>query len=242
MATHQSKHQSDNGHHNGLNHSANVNWPERIISMAAGTFLMYNGLKRIRSNPKSGIAKAALGSALLYRGASGNCPVYKQLHINTNTHSHEDIIIQTSMIIDKDRLELYEFWRRLENLPRFMTHLASVKEIDGERSHWEAWIPGGLATIKWDAEIVEQIPGELLSWRSVEGSDVENDGVVKFVNAGQNKTELRVLISYRPPAGAVGSALAKLFNPVFEKIVRGDIDNFKEFIEDLPETDTRGMA
>ena len=75
-------------------------------------------------------------------------------------------------------------------------------------------------------------PGRLLSWRSLPGSTIDNAGKVEFRDAlGDQGTELKVMITYRPPAGNIGSGIAKLLNPLFEKVVRADVNNFKSFID-----------
>jgi uncharacterized membrane protein len=113
-----------------------------------------------------------------------------------------------------------------------MRHLESVTELDNTRSHWEAKIPSNMISIKWDAEIVKDDENSLLSWQSLPGSTIENAGKVEFRNAlGDRGTELRIMITYRPPAGNLGTQVARLFNPLFEKMVKEDITNFKQFIE-----------
>ena len=136
-------------------------------------------------------------------------------------------------MVNKPKEEVYEFWRKLENLPLFMKHLVSVTEIDSKRSHWEAKIPeGNPISLKWDAEIMKEDPGRLLSWRSLPGSTIDNAGKVEFRDAlGNQGTELNVMITYRPPAGNIGSGIGKLLNPLFEKVVRADVNNFKSFID-----------
>src|SRR5690606_38864849 len=87
---------------------------------------------------------------------------------------------------------VYRFWRELENLPRFMTHRASVRAIDDRRSRWTVKGPAG-STVSWEAEICDDRPGELLSWRSVGAAEVPNAGTVWFTRApGGRGTEVRV--------------------------------------------------
>ena len=112
-----------------------------------------------------------------------------------------------------------------------MKHLLTVNEIDGKRSHWEAVLPGSVATIKWDAEIVKETPDQLIGWQSVPQSTIENAGKVEFNDAPGGGTDLEITISYRPPAGDIGAGIAKLFNPVFRKVVTEDIKKFKDYIE-----------
>ena len=103
------------------------------------------------------------------------------------------------------------FWRNFENLPKFMRHLDSVQITGDRRSHWRAKGPGG-TTVEWDAEITDDRPNEMISWRSLENSDVYNAGTVRFQRAtGGRGTIIRVDIRYAPPGGSISAAIAKLF-------------------------------
>ena len=210
--------------------TTNVSNFERGLSIAIGAWMLYRGLKRFPKSPISNLIKASSGAGLLLRGATGFCPVYN--HFNVDGNKTTSVNIRSTVIVNKPRNEVYAFWRRLENLPLFMRHLESVQEIDNKRSHWEAKMPNNLLSIKWDAEIVKDDENSLLSWQSLPGSTIENAGKVEFRNAlGDRGTELRIMISYRPPAGNIGSSVARLFNPMFEKMVKEDVTNFKQFIE-----------
>src|SRR5207237_3055072 len=123
--------------------------------------------------------------------------------------------------------EVYDFWRNFGNLPRFMDHLESVQVTGDRRSHWKAKAPAG-TTVEWDAETTENRPNELIAWRSVEGADVTNAGVVRFVAApGGRGTEIHVDLRYEPPAGKLGKLVAKLFGEEPSQQVEGDLRRFK---------------
>lgn len=210
----------------------NVGWNERLTSSTLGAFLLSSGLNNLTKNPIKSLAKTVLGGWLLYRGTSGHCPFYSSIG-KTKGVSHTDAVnIRTGLIVNKPKDEVYAFWRKLENLPLFMKHLSSVTEIDAKHSHWEAVIPGNIGKIKWNAEIVKEEPGYLIGWQSLPNSTINNAGKVIFHDALNGAgTELEVVIIYHPPAGDLGSGIAKLFNPVFEKLIRQDVLNFKEYIE-----------
>lgn len=216
----------------GASNEVNVSQNERILSAAVGAFLLSSGLNHLLKNPVSALVKTALGGYLVYRGASGHCPVYSSMGKTRGVAHTPAINIRTSLIVNKPKDEVYAFWRKLENLPLFMKHLATVTEIDQKHSHWEANIPGNIGRIKWNAEIVKEEAGHLIGWQSIPNATINNAGKVTFQEAlnGQG-TELEVVISYHPPAGELGSGLMKVFNPVFEKMIRQDVMNFKEYIE-----------
>ena len=212
------------------NDNANVDTPERLLSILAGTVITYKALSQIRKHPLIAFQEAMVGGVLLYRGATGICPIYSRLgKDNTDTPA---ITISERFIVDKPREEVYAFWRNLENLPRFMKHLASVEEQSEIRSQWKANLPGELVKLTWNAEITREEENSYIGWQSVEGSMVDNAGKVEFSDAlNGSGTELNVEISYFPPAGSLGQGIARLLNRVFEDKIRQDVTNFKHFVE-----------
>ncbi len=89
------------------------------------------------------------------------------------------IPLTETLTINRKPDELYRYWRDFSNLPKFMNHLMVVDIIDERRSHWVATGPAG-STIEWDAEITDDRPNELIAWRSVEGSEVDHAGLIRF--------------------------------------------------------------
>ena len=87
-------------------------------------------------------------------------------------------------------------------------------------------------SVEWDAEITEDVPGERISWRSLEGAKVENAGTVRFVPApGEQGTEVHVELRYDVPGGAVGSLVAKLFGEEPALQIKDDLRRFKQIVE-----------
>jgi uncharacterized membrane protein len=172
------------------------------------------------------------GGYLLYRGLTGKCYVYEAMGItHAKTNGGEGIRIQLIMTINRPRAEVYSFWRDFEVLPQFMQHLESVKETNAQRSHWVAKGPLG-STAEWEAEIVEERLNELIRWRSLPGSEIENTGEVHFRDAPDRKgTEVSIQLSYTPPAGSASAAFAKLFGEEPSKQVLDDLRHFKQMME-----------
>ena len=214
------------------NNVINVSWPERLLSATTGMALIGHGFRTFTKHPVKSFLQSMVGGFLLYRGASGNCPAYTAMGKTRGVTRTPAINVRTTLIVNRTRNEVYRFWRKLENLPNFMHHLASVREVDALHSRWEAIIPANLGRIRWNAEIVKDEYGVLIGWQSIAGSAIENAGRVEFRDVDEG-TELRVTITYRPPAGDIGVALAKILNPAFQKIVERDIHQFKEYIEGI---------
>jgi len=210
---------------------------ERWASIAAGAGLAIYGLSRLKRN---GWMHAGIGALLLRRGATAHCDLYEAMGVNTaGTRSDtraalrgsRGVNVLESVTINRPIEELYRFWRNLENLPRFMRHLESVEKITDTISHWRAKGPAGTVA-EWDAEIHNEVPNQLIGWRSLEGSDVVSAGSVNFDSAAAGRgTRVTVHLQYSPPGGKVGAAIAKLFGRDAETEIREDLRRFKQLIE-----------
>ena len=139
--------------------------------------------------------------------------------------------VHGSVTIKAEPRAVYDFWRRLENLPRFMKHLEHVEEFDDRRSHWVARAPLG-TEVEWDAEITDDVPGERIAWSSTQGSQIWNAGEVTFQRApGDRGTEVHVRLEYAPPGGPVGAAIARLLGEEPKNQIKGDLRRLKQVIE-----------
>lgn len=146
---------------------------------------------------------------------------------------YDDGVVRVERVttINKPVHEVYQFWRQFENFPRFMRHIESVEKLDERRSRWTATAPAG-QTVQWEAEILEDRPDEWIAWRSVEGSQVQNSGSVRFSPApGGRGTEVRVQLQYSPPAGALGRGIAWLFGQDPDQQIHTDLHRFKQLME-----------
>ncbi|HEX6084716.1 MAG TPA: SRPBCC family protein [Thermoanaerobaculia bacterium] len=214
----------------------NVNDPERWVSVIAGSALAAYGLK-MRSIP--GIVLAALGGSLVWRGATGHCMVYEAMGITSVADDGRQVSVpyghgvrvEKSVTINAPTENVYAFWRNLENLPRFMHNLEKVEVYDTKRSHWWAKGPAG-TTADWEAEIINEIPHELIGWRSIEGSKVDNAGSVHFTRLPDGRgTEVKVVLRYDPPAGVLGATVSKILGEDPAANVQEDLRRLKMLLE-----------
>jgi uncharacterized membrane protein len=226
----------------------NVARGERIGSVALGAALVGLGVRR---RDPAGLVAALFGSYFIARGATGRCAVYQALGVSTGEadsvirpSSRDDVTsraatvnarkavkVERSVTIEQPRAELFAFWRNFENLPRFMEHLVSVRVDSSTRSHWQAKAPAG-RTVEWDAEIANEVPDEIIAWKSVGEPDVSNAGAVNFSDApGGRGTVVRVTLDYEPPAGRVGAILSHFFSEEPDRQIREDLRKFKQLME-----------
>lgn len=148
-----------------------------------------------------------------------------------HSSSHKGIHVDRSITVNRPPDEVYRFWHNFENLPLFMRHLEAVRSDGNGRSHWKAKAPAGM-TVEWDAEIVEDVPNEIISWQSLEGSEVNNSGTVRLRPAPRGRgTEIHVHVDYEPPGGRVTAALAQLFREEPGQQIQDDLYAFKQVME-----------
>jgi uncharacterized membrane protein len=221
-------------------HAVNISQTERIVSAIGGGILASAGL--IKRSP-AGLALALIGGDLLRRGITGHSYAYEAFGIRTAPKGQGaettsvpyelGIRVDRTVILGRPREEVFRFWRDLGNLPRFMKYLESVTETGGNRSHWVVKAPGG-RTVEWDAVIHNEIPNELLAWRSLPGADVENAGTVLFKDAvnGRSATEVRVELQYNPPAGAVGALVASMMGNEPGQQIEEDLNRLVQMFDD----------
>ena len=195
-------------------------------SLIGGGVLTAVGLQRAISRKSPlGMAMAAGGGALLYNG------------LRTRSRSN-GVHIQTAFTINKSPGEVYREWRQLENLPRFMKHLESVRQLDNRRSEWTARGPFGRDYV-WNAEIVDEAEGRYIVWRSLPGAPIETSGSVEFREApGGRGTELVVAMHYSAIGKHISETLADLLGAVPERVLREQVRNFKQLVEagEIPST------
>ena len=205
---------------------------ERLLYALGGGTLVLFGLTR---RSLRGIGLAAVGGSVAYHAVTGHWPMQQSNGIDADY----SVRVNKAVTIDKPVEELYRLWRDFENLPRLMSHLASVTVQDGKRSHWVASAPLG-KKVEWDAEIINEEENRLIAWRSVGDADVESAGSVRFEKApGGRGTEVHVKMEYMPPAGVAGAMVAKLFQEEPGQQIQADLHRLKQILEagEVPSTE-----
>jgi uncharacterized membrane protein len=135
-----------------------------------------------------------------------------------------------SVAVNRSPRDCYDFWRDFNHLARFLTHVASVTITGERRSHWRIEAPG--ISTEWDAEIVEDIPGERIAWKSLPGSSVENSGVVMFEPGPNGRGAfVRIDMRYKPPAGRLGALLVNALGIDPGRQTNTDLRRFKQLME-----------
>jgi uncharacterized membrane protein len=215
----------------------NVSDWERLASVAAGTALLVLGTRQRPANR----AATSAGASLVARGITGFCPMNAILGRSADRSDtrialggDRGVHVYESITINRPASELFRFWRDFSNLPRFMEHLDDVRVISPVRSIWTAKAPVGMR-VKWEADVINEIEGELIGWQSTDNADVATAGSVRFIPS-DNGTEIVVHLQYEPPAGKLGSMVASMFGEEPSQQIRSDLRRLKMMLEtgDVP--------
>ncbi|MBD2460309.1 SRPBCC family protein [Oscillatoria sp. FACHB-1407] len=217
----------------GSGQEAALSDQEKWASIVGGGAMVLMGLQQ---RSLRGVLMAIAGGSMIYHGATSDKSITDKVgeaagKVGEAAGLNKSIRVEKTVTINKSAEELYTFWHNFENLPNFMKHLKSVTVLDDRRSHWVANAPMG-QSVEWDAETITDEPNRLIAWASVEGADVENSGFVRFQPAPADRgTEVKVVIEYAPPGGALTAAVAKLFGEEPEQQLGDELRRFKQLME-----------
>ncbi|MBW3625285.1 MAG: SRPBCC family protein [Armatimonadetes bacterium] len=203
------------------------NWSPatRAIAGAAGGALALYG-----SGHKdfTGTMLSALGLGLLARGFT-NLEMERLTGVGAGRRA---VDLHKTINIHAPVETVYDFFTHFENFPHFMHNVreVSVGGANGEVSHWKVAGPAGI-TFEWDSVITQREPNRRLAWKSVEGSTVGHAGILHFEENGDGSTRVDIRMSYNPPAGAVGHAVASLLGADAKHMMDADLARVKTFME-----------
>lgn len=135
-----------------------------------------------------------------------------------STHEH-------TVVVDLPLVTVYDQWTQFESYPRFMDNVDSVRQLDPRMTHWQVTV-GGI-TREYDAEILQQKPGEIIEWRTVSGPD--QGGRVTFMSVDPEHTRVTLHLDFEPQGVTerVGEAVG-----VVSSSVKDSLERFKTFIEE----------
>jgi len=180
-----------------------------------------------------GICLALAATPLAYRGLAGSWPRGNGQQGDTRAalSGGRGIHVKESIRLERPIDEVYRFWRRLENLPQFMSYLEQVTDLGNGRSQWVARGPAGIR-VAWDAEIINDVPNSVIGWRSLPGSDVVSAGSATFDTVrGGTSTQVTVHLQYSAPGGRLGAFLASIFEREPSQTIREDLRRLKQLLE-----------
>ncbi len=213
----------------------NLDPRERAVSIATGAGLVLLGARR---GGVGGLLRLLAGAALIGRGATGHSMIYAQLSASPAERRlarakgwRTAAAVARSVTIAKPRPEVFAFCSNFPNLARVMRHIERIDVLDNRHSRWTLHAPGGLH-VTWDAEITELRENERIVWESMPGAMLQSTAWLEFRDAPRERgTEVRALVSYKPPAGQLGRAIARALGDEPGQQAREDLSRLKQILE-----------
>lgn len=193
-----------------------------LAGLGGGALLSYG----VRNPNLVGVAAGGAGLCLVARAAT-NLKLRRLVGLRDN---HRAIDTQKTINIAAPVQQVFEFWMHHEAFPSFMKNVREVRDLGNGRYHWTVAGPAGLS-VEWDAEITKLVPNQLLAWQSLPGQLIDQAGIIHFHRNDDDTTCVDIKLSYNPPAGAIGHALAKMFGVDPKSEMDEDLMRMKSFIE-----------
>jgi uncharacterized membrane protein len=201
-------------------------WPPsmRLIAACASAA---GGAYGLRRGDSLGNVLAGTGAAILIRAIT-NLSARQITGIGAGRRAVE---LHKTMTIDASLAEVFEFWTRFENFPRFMEHVREVNvSDDGLHSHWVLEAPAGTA-LACDVEVTALEPNKVLAWKTLPGASVEHAGIIHFAAVDERRTRIDIQMSYNPIAGAIGHTVARIFRKDPKTAMNEDLLRLKSLLE-----------
>jgi uncharacterized membrane protein len=199
------------------------NWPPgvRVVMGAVGGALVLNALAGRRG--AVGFLGGLGGAALIAR-SSTNMSIDRLVGVRRTAMDLQKCIDFAAPVE-----QVFEAFSQLDRFPEFMKHVREVHVRGDGTSQWVVEGPMG-GTISWEAVTTRLEPNRLIGWRTLPGSPVEHAGLLRF-EPTEGGTRVLVTMSYTPPAGALGHAVARLFGADPKSELHDDLLRMKVFLE-----------
>jgi uncharacterized membrane protein len=147
------------------------------------------------------------------------------------TQEGDAIQLRKEMRINVPVDQVYQLWSNFENFPRFMENVEAIHNLGGSRSHWVVKGPAG-SRVEFNAIETENVPEERIAWETTPDSTVKHRGQVRFKSVGRDSTQVQIGMTYTPPAGVAGAAVAALFGKDPKSQMDEDLARMKSLLEE----------
>src|SRR5690348_6220124 len=176
-----------------------------VEALVAGALLAYAQGRDGRG--RRGVAARLTASALLFAAFAPEM-TRQLLRIGA---ARRRVRLRTTVEIDRPVHEVFEFCRDFENFPRVVQSLRRITDYQDGRSCWEVVSLSG-DVLSWNSQVTKYVPNVVIAWRSVPGSVVDCNGLLRFSPSARGGTRLRVELDYDPGHTGISDAVRALFD------------------------------
>lgn len=214
--------------------AGHVSTPERVATGVLGAGL----LMLSRRSPVWRVAAGVAAGAAFTRAATGVCPIYAARGARSTSTAERlsggrGVHIREAITIARPLADVFTFWRALSPLAAATGQRISVDPLDAQRSQWTLRTrPDSAPLAVWTAELINEVPNQVLGWRTVGAADVVSAGSVNFAaGADGRETDVRIHLQYDPPLGRLGAAAAAAAGHDPATLVRDALHDVKRHLE-----------
>lgn len=149
--------------------------------------------------------------------------------------------IYRSITINRSPAEIYTFFHNFGNLPLFMKDLAALTVVSETISHWVVQLEHG-PKFEWDAEITEEKYAEMIAWRTIGKTEIQQKGTIWFSKTAHDRgTIVRLHMLYTIPAGKLGKLATQLVGEDPDSIMQTNLSRLKAYLETGEVPTTKGQ-
>lgn len=194
----------------------------RVLAGGAGAGLILYGATHRKSIWKA----AGVNGAILLARSILNTPLKRMIGADQTAGLH----IQKTIYVSATPSDLYQFWSNPENYPKVFAHVNQVEREKDGLFRWQVSGPAGIP-LSWTGRITRQVPEKTIEWWSTPESTIENHGIVHFEAQKDGRTRVQIDMSYNPPAGLLGHAVAALLGLDPKNAMDQDLVRLKSLFE-----------
>lgn len=216
-------------------HPGNMTSVERGLSLAGGTALVLNGLRR---GGLGGFLQIFAGAYGVYRGAVGHCALKQALtptpFEQRFSAEHDWPISEAltrSVTISRPVEEVRAFITQPEKVGALLRWVESVEALGPDQTCWTVRAPLG-RKLQWTLISVPSEATDVLQWHTPEGTRWQHDVSVRLSEApGGRGTQVKAVVVCKPALGRIGYGIARAISAFSDKALLNALQAIKQQME-----------
>lgn len=155
----------------------------------------------------------------------------QRAHSRVTTFQNHSVKVIRAVTIRQSANDLYAFCKNEESLAQVLNQSVAISREDAETAVWSIMLPDNQRA-ECRVQIINDHPGELLAWSSIEGSEISCAGTLRFEKAmGSESSEIIVTLEYDPPKGKLGALFEKISGQDVGRQLSNALNRLKDAIE-----------
>jgi uncharacterized membrane protein len=123
----------------------------------------------------------------------------------------------------------WESLHRVENYPHFLAGVRQARTEAGGRARLD--VDAGGRAREFEAEVSDRAAGRVLEWRTTGAPELAGSFSLRSIDQGHTRVQARVEYDPGTVRDAFGGPKGFAQANAIERVVRGDLEQFKEYVE-----------